>query len=39
MTATTDSGIIEYLKKRHAVPDDLVKNIIGVGLLVQEIVN
>jgi uncharacterized protein (DUF302 family) len=28
----------EYLKKRHGVPDDLVKNIAGVGALVQEIV-
>src|SRR6266550_4672779 len=26
----------EYLAKRHAVPDDLVKNIGGVGMLVQE---
>ncbi len=26
----------EYLAKRHAVPDDLVKNIGGVGTLVQE---
>ena len=28
----------EYLAKRHAVPDDLVKNIAGAGMLVQEIV-
>jgi uncharacterized protein (DUF302 family) len=28
----------EYLKGRHAVPDDLVKNIAGVGTLVQEVV-
>ena len=28
----------EYLAKRHAVPDDLEKNIAGVGMLVQEIV-
>ncbi|HZR56323.1 MAG TPA: DUF302 domain-containing protein [Terriglobales bacterium] len=27
----------EYLKKRHAVPDDLVKNISVVGMLVQEV--
>jgi uncharacterized protein (DUF302 family) len=27
----------EYLKKRHDVPDDLVKNIAGVGMLVEEI--
>jgi uncharacterized protein (DUF302 family) len=27
----------EYLKKRHAVPDDLVKNIAGVGMLIQEV--
>ena len=26
----------EYLEKRHAVPDDLVKNIAGVGMLVQK---
>jgi uncharacterized protein (DUF302 family) len=26
----------EYLAKRHAVPDDLVKNIAGVEMLVQE---
>jgi uncharacterized protein (DUF302 family) len=26
----------EYLKQRHAVPDDLVKNIAVVGALVQE---
>jgi uncharacterized protein (DUF302 family)/uncharacterized membrane protein YidH (DUF202 family) len=25
----------EYLKKRHSVPDDLLKNIAGVGTLVQ----
>jgi uncharacterized protein (DUF302 family) len=28
----------EYLKGRHAVPDDLVRNIAGVGTLVQEVV-
>ena len=28
----------EYLKTRHAVPVDLVKNIAGVGTLVQEVV-
>ena len=28
----------EYLKGRHAVPDDLVKNIAGVGTLVQGVV-
>ena len=28
----------EYLKKRHSVPDDLVKNIAGVGTLVQQVV-
>ena len=28
----------EYLKKRHAVPDDLVKNIAVVGALVQAVV-
>jgi uncharacterized protein (DUF302 family) len=28
----------EYLKQRHAVPDELVKNIGVVGTLVQEIV-
>jgi uncharacterized protein (DUF302 family) len=27
----------EYLAKRHAVPDDLVKNIAGVEMLVQEV--
>ncbi len=27
-----------YLKQRHGVPDDLVKNIAGVGMLVQKIV-
>jgi len=27
----------EYLKKRHAVPDDLVRNIAGVGMLAQEV--
>ncbi len=29
----------EYLKKRHAVPEDLVKNISVVGALVEAIVN
>ncbi len=28
----------EYLKKRHGVPDDLIKNIAGVGALVQRVV-
>ena len=28
----------EYLKGRHAVPDDLVKNIAGVGTLIQEVI-
>ena len=28
----------EYLKKRHSVPDDLVKNIAGVGTLVRQVV-
>ncbi len=27
----------EYLKKRHGVPDDLVRNIAAVGMLVQEV--
>ena len=27
----------EYLKKRHAVPDDLVKNIAVVGALVEKV--
>ena len=27
----------EYLKKRHAVPDDLLKNIAVVGTLVQQV--
>ena len=27
----------EYLAKRHAVPDDLVKNISSVEMLVQEV--
>ncbi len=26
----------EYLQKRHAVPDELIKNISGVGALVQQ---
>ncbi len=28
----------EYLKKRHSVPDALVKNIAGVGTLVRQVV-
>src|ERR1700757_3836721 len=28
----------EYLKKRHGIPDDLVKNIAGAGALVQKAV-
>ncbi len=28
----------EYLQKRHAVPDQLIKNIAGVGALVQQAV-
>jgi uncharacterized protein (DUF302 family) len=26
----------EYLKQRHSVPDDLVKNIAGIGTLLQD---
>jgi len=28
----------EYLKERHAVPDDLMKNIAGIGPLLQSVV-
>ena len=28
----------EYLKKRHGIPDDLVKNIAGAGTLIQKAV-
>jgi uncharacterized protein (DUF302 family) len=28
----------EYLTKRHSVPNDLIKNIAGVGPIVQEVV-
>ncbi len=28
----------EYLKKRHGIPDDLVKNIAGAGALIQKAV-
>jgi hypothetical protein len=37
-TARVSYNDPEYLKTRHAVPVDLVKNIAGVGTLVQEVV-
>lgn len=27
---------LEYLKQRHNIPDDLVKNIGGIGVLLQK---
>jgi uncharacterized protein (DUF302 family) len=29
---------LEYLQQRHQVPDDLVKNIAGIGTLLQKVV-
>jgi uncharacterized protein (DUF302 family) len=28
----------EYLKQRHHIPDDLLKNIAGIGPLLQKVV-